>query len=109
MVGCHFVSTKVAVLLFQKVQKEYKKEGWTKHHEQLLEFEEPEDGSEKSITLSVEQSLQDGKWEITPVTPNLVRNFSPRMRIYLLSLPSLLIHCLHGCNRSLNRRWMIAC
>ena len=51
------------------------------HHEQLLEFEEPKDGSPPSITLSIERGSQDDKWEITPVTPNRVRNFSPCLPI----------------------------
>ena len=76
-----FCRPKVIVLPFQKVQKYYNKRGWTEHHEQLLEFEESKDGSEECITLSVERGSQDDEWEITPVTPNQVRNFSPCMLV----------------------------
>ena len=54
------------------MQKEYEKARWTKHHDQFLEFEEPDNESEESITLTIEQGSQDEKWEITPVTPNNV-------------------------------------
>ena len=64
----------------QKVQEKYEGRGWTKHHEQSLEFEEQEDESREVVTLSIAgPKSQDDKWELLPVTPLKVRNVPPHL------------------------------
>ena len=109
MVGCHFAWPKLTVLRFQDVLEKYEKAGWTKHHDQPLEFEKPEDGSKESITLSFEEVSRNDKWEITSINPNQVRNFSPCMHIITVTvLTSCSSTACMVAYRSLNERW-IAC
>ena len=62
---------------FQEVLKRYESRGWTKHHEQVLEFEETEGGSLPAISLHIaEPSIEDDKWGILPITPLGVRKLS---------------------------------
>ena len=54
----------------QEVHKDYERDGWKRHHEQGLEFEECEDDSLKAITLSIAgPRCADDKWELLPMTP----------------------------------------
>ena len=56
----------------QEVRKDYESDGWKRHHDQGLEFEECEDAA---ITLSIAgPKSEDDKWELLPMTPLKVRN-----------------------------------
>ena len=72
------------ISLFQEVRKDYESDGWKRHHEQALEFEERENESLQAITLSIAgPKSEDDKWELLPMTPLKVRNSN---HIFLLAL-----------------------
>ena len=76
------------------MRKDYKRDGWKRHHEQSLEFEEHEDESPEAITLSIAgPKSEDDKWELLPMTPLKVRNFPPCLLtgIVFLVLTDLLV------------------
>ena len=71
VINCY---TNPHVSFFQEVRKDYESDGWKRHHEQSLEFEEHEDESPEAITLSIAgPKSEDDKWELLPMTPLKVR------------------------------------
>ena len=59
------------VLTFQWVQNEYASEGWTKHHTQMLEYEETSTENPKpSITFEVAEPADDKEknWKVTTIS-----------------------------------------
>ena len=70
------------------MQEKYERGGWSFHHEQRLEFEEPTDDSSPTITLHFnEESSPDDKWEIDSLGPAKVRYFSSTVdsMLYMVS------------------------
>ena len=81
-----FTNSQWFFYFMQELRKEYESDGWKRHHEQGLEFEECEDESQEAITLSVAgPKSADDKWELLPMTPLMVRNFPPHL------LPGILL------------------
>ena len=65
----------VLLLTFQRVHDDYTSGGWTKHHTQMLEYEET--SAEKprpSITFKIAEPANDKQkdWEVTLITSNRV-------------------------------------
>ena len=58
-------------LTIQRVQDEYTSEGWTKHHTQMLEYEESNaNNSKPSITFEVAEPANDKEktWTVTTIS-----------------------------------------
>ena len=65
------------VLLFtiQRVLEDYTSGGWTKHHTQMLEYEETSaENTKRSIVFEVAEPANDRQkdWEVTIITANHV-------------------------------------
>ena len=63
------------LLTFQRVQDDYANGGWTKHHTQMLEYEETNrEHSKPSIIFDVAEPASDKEkdWEVTVITANHV-------------------------------------
>ena len=65
----------VLLLTFQRVQDDYIRGGWTKHHTQRLEYEEINaENLKPSITFKVAEPANDKQknWEVTLITADCV-------------------------------------
>ena len=72
----------------QRVQEKYERGGWSFHHEQRLEFEEPTDDSSPTITLQFnEESSPDEMWAVDSLGPAKVRYFSLTAENMLYMVP----------------------
>ena len=67
----------VLQLTFQHIQDEYASGGWTKHHTQMLEYEETDSENTKpSITFEVAEPADDMErnWKVTTISVVRVSN-----------------------------------
>ena len=58
-------------LTFQRVQDEYASGGWTKHHTQMLEYEEANAESPKpsiSVTVAEPADYKEKNWKVTIIS-----------------------------------------
>ena len=63
------------LLNFQRVQDEYTSGGWTKHHTQMLEYEETNAESPKpsiSVTVAEPADYKERNWKVTIISANSV-------------------------------------
>ena len=62
-------------LLFQWVKEEYKADGWARHHDHLLEYDEPNAENPKpSISVSVAEPADDDEknWKVSIISTSEV-------------------------------------
>ena len=60
---------------FQRVQDEHTSGGWTKHHTQMLEYEDTNTESPKpsiSVTVAEPADYKEKNWKVTIISANSV-------------------------------------
>ena len=73
-ISVHNLNEGFLILTFQRVHDEYTSEGWTKHHTQMLEYEETNAKNPKpSITFEVAEPANDKEKNWTVTTISVVR------------------------------------